>query len=189
MGANASALLYVIDSTPPTDSNSYLTLRPESDKDFPLSSIDIGEIPEEFPTSDKSKLLYHINKLTNVHHLCISPSVALDIRIVAHGEGYLRFSCCYKIIIDLWCISGLIKLLCAFIRYCCQCLALQTRWHASYDLLQTIESYFVPFFTLTIDFVLALPSSKEKYNALMSMTCKFSKQAILIKDADSWSAE
>lgn len=47
----------------------------------------------------------------------------------------------------------------------------------------------MPFFTLTLDFVLALPLSKEKYNAIISVICKFSKRVTLIEGADTWLAE
>lgn len=61
--------------------------------------------------------------------------------------------------------------------------------HAPYGLLQPIQLPSVPFFTLTLDFVLVLPVSKEGYNALMSVTCKFSKRVILIKDKDTFTAK
>lgn len=40
---------------------------------------------------------------------------------------------------------------------------------------------------LTSDFVLALPQLKEKFNAIMSVTYKFSKRVTLVEDADTWS--
>ena len=149
----------------------------------------IRVIPEELPTPDKSQLLFHVNRLSNVHRLCIPPSVAPDILAIAHGKGHPGFSRCYEIITRSWFIRGLTKLLRDFIRYCPECLALQTRRHAPYGSLQPIESPPVPFFTLTLDFVLALPLSKENYNALMSVTCKLSKRMTLIEGADTWSAE
>lgn len=45
------------------------------------------------------------------------------------------------------------------------------------------------FFTLTLDFIFALPLTKDRYNALMSMTCKFSKRITLIKGKDIWTAK
>lgn len=64
--ADTAILLFVIGLIPPIDSNPYLTPRPGSDKDLCLSFMDIREILKRFPTSNKSKLFYHINKLTNV---------------------------------------------------------------------------------------------------------------------------
>lgn len=47
----------------------------------------------------------------------------------------------------------------------------------------------MPFFTLTLDFILALPLSEEGYNALMPVTCKFSQRVILIEGKDTFTAE
>lgn len=141
------------------------------------------------PPPDKTKLLYQINRTTGNLHLCIPPTVAPDILQIVHGEGHPGFSRCYKIITRSWYIQGLTRLLKEFIRHCPQCLQLQTRRHCPYGSLQPIESPPFPFFTLTLDFVLALLLTKQGYNAIMSMTCKFSKQVTLIEDANTWSAE
>lgn len=37
--------------------------------------------------------------------------------------------------------------------------------------------------------MLALPLSKEEYNAIISVTYKFSKRVTLVEGADIWSAE
>ena len=42
---------------------------------------------------------------------------------------------------------------------------------------------------LMLDFVLALPVSKESYNALMSVMCKFFKRITLIESKDTWTAK
>ena len=189
LGVDAAILPFVVGSTPPTNSDPYLVPHPDGNEDLSPSSMNVEKIPGGFPIPDKFKFLYHINRLINVHRLYILSSVAPDILSVAHGEGHPGFSHCYEIITRSWYIRGLTKLFCTFIRHCPQCLALQTRRHTPYGLLQLIESLPVPFFTLTLDFVLALPLSKEKYNAIMSVTCKFSKRVTLIEGADTWSAE
>lgn len=173
---------------PITDSDPYIGSQPDGKDPLP-TSIPIGVVPKELSVPDKSQLLFHINRLTNVHHLCISSSVAPDILAIAHGEGYPGFSHCYEIITRSWFIRGFTKLLCAFICYCPKCLVLQTRRHAPYGSLQPIKSSPVPFFILTLDFVLALPLSKGDYNTLISVTYKFSKRITLIEGADTWSAE
>lgn len=118
LGADTVTLPFVVDSMPLTDSDPYLALRPDGDKNLPPNSMDVGEIPKRFLASDKFRLLYHINKLDNVHRVCIPPSVAPDILAVAHREGHPGFSRCYEIITHFWYIRGLTKLLCAFIRHC-----------------------------------------------------------------------
>lgn len=132
---------------------------------------------------------FYINRLTNIHCLCISLSVARDILAIAYSEGYQRFSHCYKIITCFWFIYSLTKLFYTFICYYFQCLALQTRWHTLYGLLSLIKSPLVPFFTQTLDFVLMFLLFKEEYNTLMSVTCKFSKYFTLIKDVNTWLME
>lgn len=47
----------------------------------------------------------------------------------------------------------------------------------------------MPFFILTLDFVLALPLSKQGFNAIMLVTCKFSKRVTPIEGADTWSTD
>ncbi len=96
LGADVATLLFVVGSTLPTDTNPYLTPCSNGDENLPISAMSIEKIPERLLALDKSKLLYHINKLTNVYCLCIPPFVAPDILAVAHGEGHPGFSRCYK---------------------------------------------------------------------------------------------
>ena len=175
LGADATTLLFVVGSTLSADSEPYLAPCLVGDEDLSPSFADVEETLEGLPAPDKSRLFYHINRITNVYRLCIPPSVAPDILAIAHGEGHLRFFRCYEIISRSWYIHSLPKLLQAFIRHCPQCLGLQTRRYAPYGSIQPIESPPISFFILTLDFVLVLALSKERYNAIISVTCKFSK--------------
>ena len=79
----------------------YLALQPEGSEPIDVTKdfTALEKHPEfEAPAADKTKLLYHVNKLTGVHRLCISPSVAPDVLAIAHGEGHPGFARCYKII-------------------------------------------------------------------------------------------
>lgn len=138
---------------------------------------------------DKSQLLYHINSFTNVDRHCTLLFMAPDILVVIHGKGHLEFSRCYKIITCSSFIYDLTKLFCTFICHCPKYLALQTRQLAPYGSLQPIELSLILFFTPTLDFVLALSLSKAECNAIMSVTCKFSKRVTLIEGADTWLSE
>ena len=69
LGADAATLPFVINSTPPADSDPYLTSRPAGDEDLPPSFADVDQTPEGLPALDKSKLLYHVNRITNVYRL------------------------------------------------------------------------------------------------------------------------
>ena len=133
-----------------------------------------------------SRLIFHLDHLTGVRSLCITPSVAPKLLAIAHGKGHPGFLHCYEIISWSWFIQGLTKVLQSFIRHCLQYFALQTKRHTPYGSLQSIQLPSMPFFTLTLDFVLALPMSKKGYNALMSVTCKFSRRVTLIEGKNTW---
>lgn len=141
------------------------------------------------PLPDKTKLLYHVNRTTGNLWLYIPPVVASDILQIAHGEGYPGFSHCYEIVTHFWYIWSLNRLLREFIWHCPQCLQLQIRQYCPYRSWQFIKSPPISFFTLTLDFVFALPLTMQDFNAIMSVICKFLKQVTLIKGADTWSVE
>ena len=134
-------------------------------------------------------MIFHLDRSTGLCRLCIPSSVAPELLAIAHGKGHPGFSRCYKIISRSWFIRRLTKLLRSFIRHCLQCLSLQTRRHVPYGLLQPIQLPPVPFFTLTLDFVLALPVSKKGYNTLILVTCNFSKRVTLIEGKNTFTVE
>ena len=47
----------------------------------------------------------------------------------------------------------------------------------------------MPFYTITIDFILGLPKSKEGYNSIILVTYKFSKKVTLILGKKTWIAK
>lgn len=53
---------------------------------------------DEFPPLDKTKLLYHINRLTGVYYLCISLSIVPNIFAITYGKRHSGFFQYYKII-------------------------------------------------------------------------------------------
>lgn len=120
---------------PLINADSYVASRPDGDERSLPSILSISVRPKELLAPNKSRLLYHVNRLTGVHRLCISPFVARDLCIITYGESYLGFSCFYKMITRSWFIRGLIKLLHSVICNCFSYLALQSRQHSSYELL------------------------------------------------------
>lgn len=180
---------FIIDSIPPTNSDSYLAPRPNGNGKPVPHSIPTGEITKGLLAPDKTKFLYLVSPLINVYRLCIPLSVAPDILAVTYGKGYPGFSRCYKILMHFWFIHGVAKLFRAFICHYLQCLVFQTSQYAPYKSFQLIVSPFILLFILTLDFMLALSLLREKYNVIMSVTCKFSKSITLIKSTDIYSAE
>lgn len=117
LSTDPATLPFVLGSAPPTGADPYMEPRPEGTDSSVTDALSIQRGPaiNDLPAPDKSKLLYHVSKLTGVYRLCIPPSVAPDIIAIAHGEGHPGFSCCYKIIARSWFIRGLTKLLRSFI--------------------------------------------------------------------------
>ena len=107
LGADKASLPFVLGSTPPTDADPYLTPRPEGEAEvLPAPqvsrSLSLERLQSDntngLPPPDKTNLLFHVNRLTGVHCLCILLSVVPDIFVIAHGEGHPGFARCYEII-------------------------------------------------------------------------------------------
>lgn len=132
LGADKTPFLFVLGSILPTNAKLYLTPHLEDEaKLLPVAKVSrtlekllLSDNTDSFLPLDKTKLFYYVNKLTGFYHLCISLSIAPNILAIAHREGHLGFSRCYKIITDFWFIRRLTKLLQTFICHCPQCLAL-----------------------------------------------------------------
>lgn len=60
--------------------------------------------------------------------------------------------------------------------------------HKPYGDLQPIINPPSPFYTVTIDFILALPESTEGFNCTLSVTDKFSKRITFVPGMDTWKA-
>ena len=191
LGVDKALLPFVLADTDASDSDLYFQprLEPPDDTALKSDSISLSDQQSGIFELNTNKLIFYLDRSIDGCCLCISPSVAPKLLAIAHGERHPGFSHCYEIISRSWFIRRLTNLLRSFIHHCPQCLSLQTRRHAAYGLLQPIQLPSVPFFTLTLDFVLALPVSKEGYNALISVTYKFSKRVTLIKGKDTFTAK
>lgn len=211
MGPDVTLPPFILGKVPTSDSDPYFGPRPETTtnasssepwSEKPIAQPKISNpsknsavLQGEYESYDRSSgnryteddLLYHVDRITGVYQLCIPPAVATDIIAIAHGEGHPGFAHCREIVSRSWFIKGLTRLLRVYIQQCPNCLALQTRRHLPYRSLQPIQSPPVLFFTLTLDFILALSLSPKGYNALMSVTCKFSKRITLVPGKDTWS--
>lgn len=48
------------------------------------------------------ELLFHVDRITELRHLCILSSVAPDVIHMVHGQGHPGFSRCFEIISRSW---------------------------------------------------------------------------------------
>lgn len=122
--------------------------------------------------------------------LCIPQPLVSDIFATVHGaaNGHAGFRKCYEQLASSYYVRGMSRQLRDYLRHCPDCQIHQTRRHKPYGALQPILTPPVPFHTLTIDFILGLPKSREGFDAAMSVTCKFSKRVTSILGKSTWSA-
>lgn len=136
----------------------------------------------EIKIKKNNKLIFHFDCVTSVQQLCIPPKAAAEVIAIVHGDGHPGFNKCYKTIVKLWYVRRLVKQLQSYIKHCPQCLVLQTSRHQPYGLLQPIYSPAVPYHTITLDFILVLPTSDKGYNTILLLIDKYTKKVSLPLD-------
>lgn len=89
----------MLGSLPPTNANSYLIPWPKSNDLLP-SAIPVPKMlpGKKLPLFNKTKLLYYMSQIINVHCLYIFSSVFQDIFAIIYREGYTDFDYYYEII-------------------------------------------------------------------------------------------
>jgi Integrase zinc binding domain len=139
-------------------------------------------------TRDENNLIWHTG--SDALRLCIPRSLVGDVLRIAHTDvGHPGAARTFERAVNSWYIRRLGQHIRDFIKHCPKCLVYQTRRHLPYGSLQPIQSPSVPFHTITIDFILALPKSKKGFNCALSVTCKFSKRVTLIPGKNTWGAK
>lgn len=81
-------------------------------------------------------------------------------------------------------IHRLTKQVKAYIKYCHLCQTNQTRYHAPYGSYQPILTPDIPFYTITMDFIVGLPDM-GLYNQILTITCKYTKWVIFVPGQDT----
>lgn len=74
-----------------------------------------------------------------------------------------------------------------YIRHCRSCQVNKPTTHQPFGSLQPILSTPIPFHTITIDFVTALPVTANKEDAVLTVTDKFTKRVTFVPGATNWS--
>ena len=134
----------------------------------------------EVPFEIVDGLIYHINRTTGLRRLAIPKSCVKEIFEIAHGNIHLGFQRTYDKVNAAYYIRNLSKQLSTFISHCPECLRTQTRRHKPYGKLQPILSPPILFHMITLDFILATPTSYSGKNCILSVTCKTSKRVLLV---------
>ena len=123
-----------------------------------------------------------------VHCLCIPQACLGELFKLAHGDqGHPGFKKISHILMG-FCIHQLSKHLREYICHCPECKVYQTHHHLPFGSMQPIEAPLVPFHTISIDFILALPKASSGHDTLLVITCKFSKRVTLLLGFGMWAA-
>jgi hypothetical protein len=146
------------------------------------------DLPPGFRFRAKDGLVY-LTGDEGRERLCIPEALQHDVFKIAHDNnfhgGYHRT---YDRIAPSLFIRNLSKHLRAYIMHCPSCQLNQTRRHPAYGELHPIATPTIPFHTVGIDFIVALPEC-HGYDSLMTITCKATKRNLLLPGSESWTAE
>jgi transposase InsO family protein len=157
--------------------------------------IDAVRTNEKKGEGDRTELPYEIddNLLYSTNHvgerrLVIPDNMVKEVFKQAHDESnHAAFKRAFEKLHGLT-MRRMRHQLEAYIRGCPQCATHQTRRHKPYGDLQPILSPPIPFHTVSIDFILALPETEAGYNAAVTMTDKFTKAVEIVPGKDTWTA-
>ncbi len=107
---------------PATSADPYFYPRPELDPLKPVLGLVLDSSP---PTKlnliEYILLLFHVNHITVVCCLCISPAMVKDVIEIVHEQEHLGFVKYYEIVFKSWYIGGLTKLLHSYIHHYLEC--------------------------------------------------------------------
>ena len=173
-------------------------------KESDLSSINEGEATEL--TNDNSippegsrigirfryrnGLLYYVSADDGRERLCIPASLEEEIFRQAHDRtSHGGFHRTYDRIVNSIYIRHLNKRLRTYIAHCPECQLNQTKRHAPYGELNPIVTPAMPFHTIAMDFIVALPGTPpDWYDSLLTITDKFSKKVLLLQGKTTYDA-
>ena len=131
----------------------------------------------EFSYFMNDDLIYYIDLIDSCCHLCIFKSLEKEIFQMIHDKyHHVSFHWVYNTIVASLFIQSLSWQLSQYIIHCLQCQHYQIIWHWSYKVLQLIIRLPISFHTVTADFIIELLKTKNRFDAVITMICKFSKK-------------
>ena len=132
------------------------------------------------------ELIYYTDSSDYCHHLCIFKSLEKDIFQMTHNKlHHAGFHQVYNTIVASIFIQNLSKRLIQYIVHCSQYLNYQIIQHCFYRVLQSVIKSSISFHTVIINFIIDLFKTKEEFNIIMTVTCKFSKKVKFISEKDT----
>jgi hypothetical protein len=153
-----------------------------------LSMAAIGPLPG-VPFIYRDKLLYFVDPFDGRERLVFTKAFEKRLFHAAHDvANHLGFHRSYERLHAIY-LKNMSRRLRLYIRHCPHCQAVQTKRHAPYGQLKPVVYPTLPFSTITIDFILALPKAEGfDFDAVMSVTCKCSKRIGAVPGRTDWNA-
>src|SRR6266536_2742780 len=113
----------------------------------------------------------------------------MDIFAIAHNNYvYIGFHRVYDRVRSVFYLYRFYRRLRMYVTYYPQCQTHQITRHRSYGALKHIISPVIPYYTVSGDFILGLPKTKDEMNVTLTLTCKFSKRVKIIPGKNTWNA-
>ena len=132
-------------------------------------------------------LIYYINLINSCCCLCIFKSLEKEIFQMTHNKHHhTDFHWVYDMIVISLFIWSLFWQLSQYIIHCSQCQHYQTVQYWLYRILQFVIELLISFHTVTADFIVELLKTKNEFDAVMIMICKFLKKIEFISDKETW---
>ena len=152
-----------------------------------VETVDI-EIPSKGIFSAINSLLYLTDGPSGTNpKLCVPSALTKEVISLVHNAAHTGIRKTFQSIPNRYYIPQASKLIRDFINKCGPCQTSKPSHEKKPGKLQPVQSPPVPGHTISIDFVTGLPESKDGKNALLTITCKFSKAIILISCRDTTS--
>ena len=137
----------------------------------------------------RDEIIYYQDEFNERERLCIPKKAEQKIFELAHdNHSHAGFHRSYERIVETYYMRHLTRRLKRYIVHCPECQLNQTVRHAPYGSLKPIVTPPLIFHTITIDFILALPLLENGFNAMMTITDKFSKRNTSVPGKDTWNA-
>ncbi len=134
-------------------------------------------------------LIYYTNFDDGRERLCVPNALEKEIFELSHDrQHHGGFHRSYDRIASSVYMRHLSKHLRAYIEHCPECELNQTKRHKPYGSMVPIDRPGIPFHTIAMDFIVALPLTLAGLDCLLTVTDKFSKRVLLIPGKSTYSA-
>jgi len=151
------------------------------------SSDFVSRPGSSYNLSISTGLLYYQDSNDNRYRLCVPRMYLKEVLALAHdADGHFGISKTYSRLVSGFFAPRLLKQVKLYIKYCPRCAINKIVYDKPHGELQPIRTPPEPLHTLTMDFIVGLPTTtlfghgEELFDCILSITCKFSKVVRLL---------